>query len=99
MTEYSERLNIKLLIAGQPHEFSILRDQEKMYRDAADIINQIFGKYRQAVPHQTQEKYNATVLLHLALQLQQNQQKNDTRPFIDSLTQLTQEIEETLGEP
>lgn len=98
MAEASDKFVIRLLIGNQLHPLTVARDQEKLYRDAADYINKRLTQYRTSAPNQTEERYNAVVMLDLALQVFQMQEKNDTRPYVEALSQLTHELEEALGE-
>lgn len=98
MAEVSDKLVIQLRIGNQLHQITVQREKEKIFRDAADFINEKFNKYRATYPNQSQEKYSAVVLIDLAVQILQIHNNNDTQPFIESMEQLTKEIEETLGE-
>ncbi|RRD79490.1 cell division protein ZapA [Alloprevotella sp. OH1205_COT-284] len=98
MAEISDKLVIQLRIGNQLHQITVQRDKEKIFRDAAEFINEKFNKYSATFPNQSQEKYSAVVLIDLAVQILQIQHNNDTRPFVEAMEQLTKEIEETLEE-
>lgn len=98
MAEVSEKFVIRLLIGNQLHPLTVARDKEKLYRDAADYINKRLAQYRSSAPNQSEERYNAVVMLDLALQVFQLQDHNDTQPYTSALAQLTTEIEDVLEE-
>lgn len=98
MKPVSDKFLIELLINNQIHKITVLREQEKLFRDGAKLINNCFNNYRQKFPNKDNELYSALVMLELAVQFLQNKNNNDTQPLADAMAQLTREIEETLGE-
>lgn len=69
---------------------------ERFFREAAELINERYNKYRQSYQNQSTEKYNAVVMLDIAVRYLQNQDNHDTQPFVDSITSLLSEIEEVI---
>lgn len=98
MKPVSDKFLIELLINNQIHKITVLREQEKLFRDGAKLINNCFNNYRQKFPNKDNELYSALVMLELAVQFLQNKNNNDTQPLADAMAQLTRETEETLGE-
>lgn len=98
MKPVSDKFLIELLINNQIHKITVLREQEKLFRDGAKLINNCFNNYRQKFPNKDNELYSALVMLELAVQFIQNKNNNDTKPLSDAMAQITREIEETLGE-
>ena len=98
MNEISEKLGINLLIGNQTHYINVPRDKERFFREAADLINERHNLYRQSYSNQSTEKYNALVMLDIAVRYLQAQESNSTQPFVESLNTLTLEIEDALGE-
>lgn len=88
-----DKLVIRLIIGHQEHAITVPRSQEERFRKASKLINEKLGKYEQRYANQSQEKYMSIVLLDLAVALLQNENKQDTRPILDLLEQLTREIE------
>lgn len=80
------------------HLITVPRDKEKIFRDAADYVNERYNKYRQGFQNQSSEKYNAVVMLDIAVRYLQQQDNVDTTPYAKAIDQLTSEIEEILGE-
>lgn len=98
MAEIPEKIGINLLIGSQMHYITVPIERERYFREAAELINERYNKYRQSYQNQNTDKYNAVVMLDIAVRYLQCVDNNDTQPFVDSLTTLTQEIEEILGE-
>lgn len=98
MEPVSEKFTIQLLIGSQIHHLVVNRNDEKIFRDAATYINEKFNQYRQRYQNQSNDKHTALTLIDMAVQILQNKENNDTQPFLQSMEQLTTELEETLGE-
>lgn len=96
MAEQSEKLGIHLHINNEPHFLTIPRSKEKYFRDAEELINDLFNKYRQSYQNQTTAKYNAVVMLDIAVRYMQSLEKNDTQPIMDSIAEMQSEVEEAL---
>lgn len=98
MAESNDKLGINLLVGSQMHYLTVPRDKERFFREAADLINERYNKYRQSYQNQSSEKYNAVVMLDIAVRFLQNQDNHDTQPIMDSILELQSEIEDALGE-
>ncbi len=97
MTE-NDKITISLRIGSNMHQLTVPKEKEYFFRKAADLINDRLNKYQQGFQNQSSERYNAVVMLDIAVRYLQQQDNQDTIPFMDSITQLTDEIEEVLGE-
>lgn len=97
MADNNDKIGINLVINGDRQHLTIPRDKEKVFRDAADLINERFNKYRQSFQNQSSTRYTAFVMLDIAVRYLQTQDKQDTQPFTQSMTELLAEIEETIG--
>lgn len=93
-----EKVNVNLLVGNQYQQFTVPLDKERYFRDAAELINDRFNKYRQGFQNQSTDRYNAVVMLDIAVRYLQQQEEHDTLPFVQSIGKLTAEIEEVLGE-
>ena len=89
---------IQLLIGKQAFPITIKRDQEEIYRRASQLINEKLGRYEQSYPHLGYEKYPSVALLDFAVQVLQLQAQQDQSPYENTVTRLTQELEELLAE-
>lgn len=98
MAEIPEKIGINLLIGSQMHYITVPIEKERFFREAAELINERYNKYRQNYQNQNTDKYNAVVMLDIAVRYLQSVDNHDTQPFVDSITALTEEIEEALGE-
>lgn len=96
MAEYSDKLGIHLLIGNETHQITVPRDKEQYFREAAELINDRYNKYRQHYQNQTQSKYNAVVMLDIAVRYLQTLESKETKPIMDSIAELQNEIEEVL---
>lgn len=90
----AETFYIQLLIGNKLRTFPIRRDMEEYYRKAAEIINIRFNTYQQHFKGQSYEDYLSTVLLDFAMKIVMAESANDTEPFVKSMKQLTEEINE-----
>lgn len=97
MAETGYKQNVTLLIGKTEYALKVLPEEEKLFRDAASIINMKLARYQERFPMQGTEKYNAFVMLDLATELLRQTDRNDTKPFMDSIEQLTAEMEDVLG--
>lgn len=98
MAEIPEKIGINLLIGSQMHYITVPIEKERYFREAAELINERYNKYRQSYQNQNTDKYNAVVMLDIAVRYLQGVDRNDTQPLFDSIETLTKEIEEALGE-
>lgn len=96
MAEQSEKLGIHLHINNEPHFLTVPRSKEKYFREAEELINDLFNKYRQSYQNQTTAKYNAVVMLDIAVRYMQSLEQNDTQPIMDSIAEMQSEVEEAL---
>lgn len=92
-----DRYTINLLIGNQTHQITVSRDMERYFREAAELINDRYNKYRQSFQNQSTEKYNAVVMLDIAVRYLQNLDNHDTDPYAKAINDLTAEVEEALG--
>lgn len=93
----SEKFVIRLLIGNDTYPFTVRREKEEVYRNAAKLINQTLSKYEQAYPKQGHEKYMVMTLLDLAVTVLQLRDSKDTEPYNSSIEQLVKELEEVLS--
>ncbi|MBR1594880.1 MAG: cell division protein ZapA [Alloprevotella sp.] len=97
MAEKSNKLNVNLLIDRTEYALKVLPEEEEIFRGAAKLINNKLARYQERFPMQGTEKYYAFVMLDLATDLLRQAERNDTQPYVDSIRQLTAEMEEALG--
>ena len=97
MENNNEKMVIQLLIGKQAFPITIKRDQEEIYRRASQLINEKLGRYEQSYPNLGYEKYTSVALLDFAVQVLQLQAQQDQSPYENTVTRLTQELEELLA--
>lgn len=93
-----DRYVINLRVGNNTHQVTVTREMEPFFRNAAELINERYNKYRQSYQNQDTDKYNAVVMLDIAVRYLKIKDNQDTKPLMDSIIQLTEEVENTLGE-
>ena len=76
---------------------NVVREDEKMYRDAAKLITDTVNTYADVFKGRKSDKdllYMA--LIDIALRYEKESTRNDTEPYSDILGKLTSEIEDAL---
>lgn len=78
-------------------DVTVPREDEEYYRGAAKLITERYNAYAQIYKLKKSEQTIAKmVMIDLALQLEKQKARNDTKPYEDVMRQLTQEIEAKL---
>lgn len=96
MDDSNEKITIQLLIGREQFPVTVTRSNEAIFRRAARNVNETLAKYKERYPTLTDEKNIATTLLQYAVRALQLEDEQQTKPFIESLSSLSEEIEETL---
>ena len=86
-------MKINLLIDCQRYPFNIHREDEILYREAAKLIDKTLNKYRKWMPDLDSNKHWAMAALELAFNNVSNKDKNDTKPYVEKLEELTKELD------
>lgn len=74
-------------------------DEEPLYRDAAKLITNTVNAYGTAFNgSKTETELLYMALIEIAVRLQQEYKRNDTKPYSDILDKLTSEIEDLFKE-
>lgn len=97
MDKSQDKFVINLLIGKQTHSITVRRDQEEIYRKAAQMINNKLGRYEQSYPNLGYDRYKSVALLDFAVQVIQFQKEKDDTPYQDTVTRLSEEIQQTLS--
>lgn len=87
---------VNLLVGKLQMPLRVPADQEENFRNAAHMVNERLARYETRFPGLKSENYLTTVLLDMAVRSLQMAQREDTKPFTDSMQQLTAEIEAAL---
>ena len=90
-------MKINLLIDCQPYPLNIRREDELLYRDAAKLIDKTLNKYREWMPNFDANKHWAMAALELAFNNISMKDKNDTKPYLEKLEELTKESDSYLS--
>lgn len=94
----TNRLRIKVLIAGMPFFLHIDPKEEESIRKAVKHIDDKLNVYREHFPGQTTGRYLAMVALHIGALYQQEKMRTDTQPFLEKFKELGSRIDEFLAD-
>ena len=86
-------MKINLLIDNLRYPLNIPREEEERYRDAAKMINNTLNKYRSMWPELSANNHWAMAALEIAFNLTTNENRNDTKPYMEKLEELTTELD------
>lgn len=92
----TNRLRIKVPIAGMTFQLWIDPKEEEAIRKAAKHIDDKLNVYRERFPGQTTEKYLAMAALHIGTLFQQEKKRTDTRPYQEKFEELSNKLNEYL---
>ena len=87
------KMKINLLIDCQRYPLNIRREDEQLYRDAAKLIDKTLNKYRSMWPDLSASNHWAMAALEIAFNLTTNENRNDTKPYLEKLEELTKELD------
>lgn len=93
----SEKQNITLTLDAHRVALAIDREQEPVYREAAQRVNDIYHKYTRAFPTLPVEKIWVYTALELAVNFQSDARDKRLQPVMDKLQELSQLINSTLN--
>ncbi len=95
-----EIFHIRLHVYDEEIEVNIDRSEEEYYRAAAKLITDRYNVYANLFKGRKGDHSIALMtLIDIALRYEKEHAKNDASPFVKVLTDLTAQLEETLGEP
>lgn len=98
MEDASEKFSIQLRIDTRPYPVRVRRDEEEIYREAERLINDKLNVYRAHFPTLPNEQYLYMTLLDISVRLIKAERHNDTMPYKEIMSKLTEEIMSTLGD-
>lgn len=95
--ENKEKLHIRLHVYDTDIPVNIVREDESLYRAAAKLISDRINAYAQIYNGRKGEKeLHYMALIDIALMYERDHFRNDTVPFVNTLSKLTTEIEEAM---
>lgn len=92
----TNRLRIKVIIAGFTFFLHIDPKEEEAIRKAVKHIDNKLNVYRERFPGYTSEKYLAMIALHIGVMYQQEKMRTDTRPYQEKFEELNVMLDEYL---
>lgn len=88
---------IRLHIYDTDITVTVPQEEESLYRKGGELINELLNAYYGSYKGRKGDKeIHYFAMIDLALRLERQLQRNDTKPYEDILSQLTSEIETTL---
>ena len=93
----TDKLRIKVSIAGMTFFLRIDPQEEEAIRRAIRHIEDKLNVYREHFPGQTSEKYLAMIALHIGVLYQQERMRTDTQPFLEKFEELDSRLDEFLA--
>lgn len=94
----TDKLKIKVIIAGMTFSLRIDPKEEEAIRKAIKHIDDKLNVYREHFPGQTTEKYLSMIVLHIGVLYQQEKMRTDTRPFQEKFEELSVKLDEFLAD-
>ena len=92
-----DKLHIRLHVYDTEMSVNVVREDEKMYRDAAKLITDTVNTYADVFKGRKSDKDLLYMdLIDIALRYEKESTRNDTEPYSDILGKLTSEIEDAL---
>ena len=96
MDNNQDKFVIQLLIGKHLYPITVKREQEGMYRKAAQLINEKLSRYEQSYPNLGYERYTSVALLAFAVQMLQLQEQKDESLYTETVGRLSAEIDALL---
>lgn len=93
-----DKMRINLMIGDINYPINIDRKDEERYRKVASIIERRLNKYRASRPRESIINHLTMIAFQFVLNYLEIIDKNDTQPYKDKLTELTNEIEKRFQE-
>ncbi|MDM8337717.1 cell division protein ZapA [Mediterranea massiliensis] len=90
----NDKIKINLQMAGITYPITILREDEEMVRAAAKQVDIRLNAYKEHYKNVPTERLMAMVAYQFALESLQWKQRNDTRPYINKIEELTGVLED-----
>lgn len=84
---------INIRIGKMKFPITIEREEEETYRAAEKHINDRLNFYAGKYQHLENEAYMAMTILDIAVALKQKENINDTKPFMNTINDLLEEME------
>ena len=94
--EVSDKLDITLKLGTTTYNMTIDRSEEEYYRNAEKLINQRYTFYANHFPNKTPLNFLQMSLIEIAYIMQKAQVEGNLTPIMDTLSNLSGEIEEVL---
>ncbi|KAA6327594.1 hypothetical protein EZS27_023428 [termite gut metagenome] len=85
----NDKIKINLIMADYTYPLTINREEEEIIREAAKQVNLKMNMYRDCFPSLPSEKVIAMVAYDFSLKNLKQEKRNDTKPFVEKIEELT----------
>ena len=92
-----EQMKISVLVNGKRYPLTIQRKEEEFIRRAASRINELITRYKQRFSNDKTDDYLSMAALQLATELVKLENQKDVSPVFDLLTDIEQELDNSLS--
>lgn len=92
-----EQMKISVLVGGKRYGLTIQREEEEFIRKAASRINELITKYKKRFSNDKTDDYLSMAALQLATELVKLENQKDVSPVFDLLTDIEQELDNSLS--
>ncbi len=96
METSTQKQAISLIIDCYRIPLMIEREQEPIYRKAAQMLNDAYAKYVRLFPRKAPQEIWVYVALEIAVNLQSDVREKDFRPVMDKVRELSAELARVL---
>lgn len=96
MNMENEKFTITLRVAGDLFPLTVRRNEEELYRKAADMIDNKLNFFRERYGEGIADKQMKMVALNIAFNLIKKEHLQDTSPIFERLEDLDKEIQTLL---
>ncbi|KAA6306016.1 hypothetical protein EZS27_042330 [termite gut metagenome] len=85
-------------MADYTYPLTIYREEEEITREAAKQVNLKMNMYRDHFPSLPPERVLTMVAYDFSLKNLKQEQRNDTRPFVETIEEMTEILEDCFKE-
>lgn len=98
-TTKSDQQAITLLVGNQTHKITVRREDEPLFRRAAEMVGEKLSRYQESSQNRyPYERYLSVTALDFALQALKARRDADHTELMQTLADLSTEIDRALGE-
>ncbi len=92
----NEKQNITLVLDWHRIPLCVNREEEQVYREAADVLNTTYKRYQQRFPQKSAEELWIYTALSVACDLKRDVRDKNLQPVMEKVAELNAELGEFL---